>query len=171
MTARRGFTLVEAIVTITVLGILGSVASLTLAEAVAQYADSATAGRLYQEANDTMERIAAEIRQIPPAGQGGPAITRLEPDRLQAQGGWSLQLIGAGLRLHDQGPPGVIQTDVSDFRLTAFDEAGDQLPASVSGPQTSDIRRIGVSLTLSRDGIEASLATTVFIRSTAVPAP
>ena len=171
MTGRRGFTLVEATVTITVLGILGSVASLTVGEAVSHYADKATTGQLFAEANSTLQRLAADIRQIPAQRDGNPAIVRLDPDRLQLTNGWSVQLLAPNLRLHDQGRPGVLQTDVIDFRLTAFDEAGAQLPDSLNGQATAEIRRIGLSLTLSRGGVEASLETLIFIRSTGAPPP
>ena len=61
---RRGFTLIEAIATIVVLAIIGSIASLIILTAVDGYTDAATGAQLHIEASTAMDRIVRELRKV-----------------------------------------------------------------------------------------------------------
>ena len=64
--ARRAFTLIEAIATISILGAIGAVASSMVLSATAAWRDAAVAAQLHDELSTTLERIAKELRAIPP---------------------------------------------------------------------------------------------------------
>jgi len=167
---RRGFTLIEAIATIVVLAIIGSIASLIILSAVDGYTDAATTAQLHMEASTAMDRIVRELRKVRLDGAAAgiaPDINDVTPTSITWGANSDLALTGKKLRLTTSGPPlREILDDVAAFTVQTYDESNAALAATLTGGACDPIRRIELDLTLQRGGVSTSLRTKLFVRST-----
>ena len=167
---RRGFTLIEAIATIVVLAIIGSIASLLILTAVDGYTDAATTAQLHMEASTAMDRIVRELRKVPlDSGAAGvaPDINDVTPTSITWGANGELSLTGNKLQLTTSGPPlGDLLDDVSAFTVQTYDEDNAALGETLTGAACDPIRRIELDLTLQRGDVSTSLRTKLFVRST-----
>ena len=80
---------------------------------------------------------------------------------------YSLSLSGGNLLLAvNGGASNILLTDVTAFSLDTYDESNAQLSASLSGASCDPIRRIEISITLTRQNVSETLGTKLLIRST-----
>lgn len=167
---RRGFTLVEAIATIVILAIIGSIASVIILTAVDGYVDAATTAQLHIEASTAMDRIVRELRRVGLDGGAvgvAPDINDVTPTSITWGANGELSLTGNKLQLTTSGPPlGDLLEDVSAFTIQTYDEDNATLAATLTGAACDPIRRIELGLTLQRSGVSTSLRTRLFVRST-----
>lgn len=166
----RGFTMVEAIATLTVLGVLASVSVNLIYTATTSYRDAATRAQLSDEVSVAMDRIARRLTSIErdtSAAVVAPQISSVTPTSIAWNSNYSLTLSGAQLQLVENG--GVARTlldDVTSFSVSAFDESNAALAGTLSGAATQAIRRIRVQVTVQRLGISETTRTKLFIRAT-----
>ncbi len=122
---RRGFTLIEAIATIVVLAIIGSIASLLILNAVDGYTDAATTAQLHIEASTAMDRIVRELRRVPlDSGAAGvaPDINDVTPTSITWGANGELSLTGNNLQVTTGGPPlGDLLDDVIAFTVQTYE--------------------------------------------------
>ena len=176
---RRGFTLVESMATVAILGTLGSTASFLILNAVDGYTDAATRAQLHAELSIAMDQAMREIRKIELDGTAvglvAPNITTLSATSLvwEDSSGAEYQLLKSGselqLKVNDVGPA-TLMTDVTALTITGYDDGADPDAVVASCPCTT-IRRISVDVTAERGGITESLRFKVFLRSTMSGAP
>ena len=180
---RRGFTLIESMATVVVLGVLGSAASFLIIDAVDGYTDAATRAQLHAEMSIALDRAMREIRKIEldsdAVGEVAPNITSISATSIQwedaAADQYELLKSGSELQLKVDGVgPATLMTDVTGLTITGYDDGG-PLPADpdtvVASCPCGTIRRIAVDVTAERGGISESLRFKVFIRSTMSGAP
>ncbi len=174
LVALRGFTLIEAIATIVVLAVLGSVTSLLILNAVDGYSDTATSAQLHGEASIALDRAVRELRRIElDSGASGiaPNIDSVTATSItwsdSAADSYSLSLSGADVMLAvDGGAAAVLLADATAFSVATYDESNTALAASLTGVACDPIRRIAIDVTLRQGEVIESLRTKVFIRST-----
>ncbi|MHC4948052.1 MAG: PulJ/GspJ family protein [Planctomycetota bacterium] len=169
MSRRRGFTLIELIATIVVLSALGTVASSILLNATDGYLAATTGAQLHTEASIALDRIARELRKIdldPSATGVAPDIDSVDTTLIVWSTDHSLKLGGTDLLLEESGVTAVLLTDVSAFTVAVFDESNTALPLPRSAAGCDPIRRVLVTITLTRSGVTATLRGKVFLRST-----
>jgi len=162
---QRGFTLIEAIATIVVLGLLGSIASTILFTASNGYLSAATTAQLHGEASAAMDRVIRDVRNIPSTADG-PAINSMTATSIAWDGGFSIALSGSQLTVTSDGTSYVLAEDVAVFQVQAFNHAGQQLPATLNAEQAQAVRRVVLTLTLQRHDVSHTLRSGAFIRST-----
>lgn len=68
----KGFTLVEIIITIVIVGIIAGIAAMIIAEGVRAYSDAQVRSDVHYQARLAMERMAREIRMIRSCGDINP---------------------------------------------------------------------------------------------------
>lgn len=167
---RRGFTLIEAVATIVILSIIGSLASTIIVTAVDGYVAAATTAQLHTEASTAMDRIVRELRRVGldnSANGVAPDIDSVSPTSVTWGGGNQLRLTGTKLRLAIAGPQlHELLDDVAALTIQTYDEDNVALGANLTGSACDPIRRIEIDLTLQRNGVSSSLRTKLFIRST-----
>jgi prepilin-type N-terminal cleavage/methylation domain-containing protein len=167
---RRGFTLIETIATIIILGIVATIASQTILVAMDGYIRGSTQSQLHSELSTTLERIEREIRKIPiKTGYGSiaPNITSVTASSIAWTGGFNLYLNGSQLMFADAGAAAaVLLEDVTGFTVQTYNESNAALGASLSGSACDPIRRISITVTIQRSGITETLRTKVFLRNT-----
>lgn len=172
--SRHGFTLIEAITTIVLLSILGMFGSLIILNNTEGYIDASTRSQLHAELSISLDRIVRELRKIElDSGAAGVApdidsVTATSIAWRDADGAaYSLTLSGANLLLVvNGGASNVLLSDVTGLTLGTYDENNASLAASLSGVACDPIRRVEISITLTRRGVSETLGTKLFIRST-----
>ncbi len=167
---RRGFTLVEAIASIVVVSILGSVVSGLILQAADAHAGSSVQADLHAEASAALDRLVREIRRIDPdpdapAGEPAADVDRLTATSIEWAGDSVARLDGTELILSIAGEgDGVLATDVSALEIIAYDDSNAQLGTSISGDGTRQIRRVEIRLTLERAGASETIEAKVYLR-------
>ncbi len=169
----RGFTLIESMATVAVLGILGSSASFLILDAVEDYSDATLTAQLHAEMSIALDRAMREVRKIEldAAASGvAPDITSMTVSLLQWEdsSGNAHRLGTSGTDLQLQiggGDIATLLTDVSALTISIFDE--DNVDLGTCSDATCDpVRRVAVDVTTLRSGVSESLRFRVFIRST-----
>lgn len=169
---RRGFTLVEAVCTMVVVGVLGVATSGLVLSASDQYLSAASRGAIGSGLSSAMERIAIELRQIPAA----PGVS---PTRADLRGVtptsvlWndataverSLELSGSQVVLSEGRNQYVLLNDVTAFSVAAFDESNAALAGTIAIADIAPVRRLEVAITVSRGGCSETLRSRFFLRS------
>ncbi len=169
-----GFTLVEALATIVILGIVGTIGSSILLTASDGYLKASTSAQLHTELSIALDRIVRELRKIElDAGAGGiaPDIDTVTATTIEwtdtDDDAYELSLSGTDLELGvDGSATAVLLTDVTAFSVDTYDEDDSALSASLSGAACDPIRRIEISITLQRYGVSETLSTKVYLRAT-----
>jgi prepilin-type N-terminal cleavage/methylation domain-containing protein len=162
----RGFTLVEAIASIVIIGIVGLVASRLVVTASAAIEGTARRAELSGMLNAAMERAMIELRNID-AAAGVPVITSPSTSSISfTVGGSSRQLSHSGTTVSLTGAAAsgaALATDVTTFTLTYYDRDN----ATIASPAASisSIRSIQLTMTATRGGVSETLRSRVFIRS------
>lgn len=166
---RRAFTLIEAIATITVLAVLGSIASVIIVNAVDGYAAASASAQLHAELSITFDRLAREFRRIgvdSSAVGAAPNIASVTPTSIVWNNTYSLSLSGSQLIFVENGAsPAVLLEDVSAMSIQTYDEDNAPLASNLSGTACDPIRRIVLEVTVQRNGVSETLRTKVFVRS------
>ncbi len=175
---RGGFTLIEAIATITVLAILGSMASFLVLNAVDGYVGAATSSQLHAELAIALDRLTREIRKIDNDATAGP--TDPDIDSVTQAGtedamtwtdsdgdAYSLSKTGSNLMLAVEGQAAaVLLSDVTAFAISVYDRDNGVIVGDIAGTFCDPIRRVLLDVSLSRHNVTESLRSKVFIRST-----
>ncbi len=172
--SRRGFTLIEAITTIVLLSILGMFGSLIILNNTEGYIDASTRSQLHAELSISLDRIVRELRKIKlDSGAAGVApdidtVTSTSIAWRDTDGdAYSLSLSGSNLLLAVNGAASnILLSDVTAFSLNTYDESNVQLSASLTGASCDPIRRVELSITMTRQGVSETLGTKLLIRST-----
>ncbi len=176
---RGGFTLIEALATITVLSILGSMASFLIVDAVDGYVGAVTSAQLHAELAIALDRLTREIRKIDndeTAGPTDPDIDSVTQVGLEDAMTWtdsldrtySLSKSGSDLMLkvESEAAAAVLLSDVTAFAISVYDQDDGVIAGDISNGACDPIRRVLLDVTLSRQNVTESLRSKVFIRST-----
>src|SRR5258707_12521358 len=103
-----------------------------------------------------MARLAAEFRAIPldpAATPAAPLISSVTPTSIAWNTNYSLALSGSQLRLVVAGGGASTLLDtVTGFSIQCYDQSNAPLATTLSGAGCSPVRRIAVSITVSRQG-------------------
>lgn len=169
---RRAFTLVEAIAAITVLAVIAGGAATMLAGSADRYAAATVGEQLSSEASAALDRIARELQAIPadPAvsGPSVPQIASVTTNTIAWGAGSSLYLTKGGILtlVVEGGAPRTLLANVGAFDIRAFDQSNLALGPVVTGVAVRDVRRLLITITVTRQNVSETLRTKIFIRST-----
>lgn len=163
----RGFTLVEAIATISIVAIVGMVSARLMMAGADGYAATAARAELTNSASAAMERMAIAIREIPQRASVSPiepAISSVTATSIAWDGDMAIAASGGVLQLTVAGVASTLAADVSAFSVETFDESNVPLSGSLSGDACDAVRRVQITLTLSRHGVSETLRSRFFLR-------
>ena len=167
---RRGFTLIEAILTISVLAIVSSIASGIILQATDGYLEGSTTAQLHTEASMALDRAVRELRRIDlDGGAAGvaPDIDDVTGTSIAWEANNLLSLVGSDLELTiNGGAASRLLTPVTAFQVRALDESNAVLALPRTGVGCDPIRRLELTITVERYGTSVTLRTRVFVRST-----
>src|SRR5436190_5330354 len=167
---RRGLTLIEAIATIVILATMGSVASAILLTSMNGYTNSAIKVEMHSEESIALDRIIRELRKCPrdaAAGVTAPLISSVTASSLAWNNNYSVSKSGTNLMFVENGATSrILLSDVSSLTVQTYDESNVALAATLSGAACNAIRRVQITITMSRYGVTETLRTRLFIRPT-----
>lgn len=175
MSARRrptrlgapAFTLVELLAAVIVIAVIGLVASGLIVRVATTNADTVTRGQVQSDLSAAMERIDRELRQIPArTGSTAPHIDAVTPTSITFGASSSIGLSSGTLTISTGGSPATLLTGVSAMTVQCYDESNSALATTLSGSACDAIRRIMVTITVTRAGLSDSLRTKVYLRCT-----
>lgn len=165
----RGFTLVETLATMVIIAFIGSMTSAIVYRAMDSYRLAGHGARLHAELTSALDPIERTLRSIPRrADAAAPDIISIAPDALRwntDHGEASLRITNGHLIFNASGSGSTpILADAVDLSIQAYDENNNELASHLSGSSTEAVRRIAVSVTVERQGIQEKLRTKVFLR-------
>lgn len=169
--SRSAFTLVEAIATIAIVATLSVLSSRLILEGASRFSDATIRVDLHNQASGALDRIVQDLRSmqkdsgstvVPSIASGFTATSVTFND---SAGTATTISYDPSTSIVSISQPGVTSTLLSN--CTAFSLAyADKDNATVSpGSSRDNIRRITISLTVTRSGISESLRTKIYIRA------
>ena len=179
---QRGFTLVEAIIAIVIIGILGAIVAVFIRAPIQGYVDSVARAEAGDEADLALRRMAREIRLALPnsvrVSANGDAIEFL----LTKTGGRYLAVedgatAGKPLDFVDAAKlaftvVGGLQADVAKGEyLVVYNLGPGMLPADAYGFNGTDRNIARIDLAAARGATEIALSDNPFARNDAMPSP
>jgi len=166
----RGFTLIELISTMAVVGALGSIAASILIASIGSLMQTTTAAQLHTELSIALDRVDRELRNIPldsGASDIAPNIDSVTSSSIAWGGSSQLSFASGNLYLTLNGGSAVtILQNVISLSVKAYDEDNAQMASSLSGTGCDGIRRLQVDIRVTRDGVTEDLRTKIYLRST-----
>lgn len=153
----------------TVVAVIGTVVSGVVFRAASDFTTAATSAQAHAELTAALDRIDRELREIPLRSGGGtrPDVSSLTPTSIAFANGKQLRLTNTTLELTEPGEnPVPLLSGVSAFTLTPFGDNADPLSSTLSATDAQALRRIAVSITLTRGETVQTLRTRVFLRCT-----
>ena len=159
MTKRYGFTMIEFVLVIALLGILSTVLGPPLAEGLRGYAIVRDRRSLLAEGRAAMDRMVKEIRLIP-SSTNILDVSSSTSFSFQYPAGTTLTYVLAGTDLRRNS--NTLATGVTSLTFSYFNAAG--TPTST----TSAVRRVRIVFTMAPSGGSGTLTlrTDIFIRDT-----
>lgn len=148
MRTTRGFTLIEVIAVIVVLGVVAGLASpimLSMSETYRSALDQRTAA---ESASIALDRVMRIVRETPPVvgSPGTPDITTATATRYTLGDGTSIELLGTNLMLTIPGEqPAVLCSDVTAFELTYLKDDSTELNLG-AGDALSDVHKVDIRI-------------------------
>ncbi len=168
--ARRGFTLVETITAASLTAVLAMSSTALVYTSVGAYRDATTRAQLAEESSAAMDRLTRALWSIGRDSTApiiAPAIASLAPTSIVWNGNWSLTLTGDQLMISENGATArPILRNVTAFSIQALDQTNTAMAATLTAAATQPIRRLQIQITVSRNGVDETLRSKVFIRST-----
>lgn len=165
-TCSTGFTLVEAVAALAIIGVVVGIAANILFTSADAYTQSNTRADLVVQADAAMQRMVRELREIP-LREGQPQIEVIAEDALMwGPDDYTLSESSGTITLIKGPEERVIATDVTSFLLVGFDESNSQIPPNSVDEEAARTRRIEITLTVERDGVSHTLRTRAHLRTT-----
>lgn len=174
----RAFTLVELIATMVVLSIIGLISAGLIDRAGRSYATDTTRAEIYTEADAALEFFASEVRAIARAS-GGPQLWSCTPtflgysksdtgapqpyityDSTAQTLSWGQIAAGVGTDISAR----ILASNVSSCTIAYYTESNAALSGTLSTAQRATVRRIEITLTITRSGQTVTLRTRAFPR-------
>jgi len=168
--SRRGFTLVEAIASITILALIGGLTSQIIFTASRSWMDAAAIAELERETSLALDRIITSLRSIerdPAAPEVALRIDAIGPNMIAWHGDHSLSLENDVLILREADATLPLARNIASLTVTPFGPDGQMMPGELTDDTAGTARRITIGVVASRGDLELSLRTSVFLRSAA----
>lgn len=169
--SRSAFTLVEAIATIAIVATLSVLSSRLILEGASRFSDATIRVDLHNQASGALDRIVQDLRSmqkdsgttvLPSISTGFTATSVTFNDSAGTATTISYNSSTSVVSITQSGVTSTLLSNCSAFSFTYADKDN----ATVSpGGSRDDIRRITISLTVTRSGVTETLRTKVYIRA------
>lgn len=164
-TSRRGFTLIEMLCAMVVIGLIATLAAGFVIQASSSFTVAGTGAQVLLEANSAMDRISRELRGIQ-LSSGSLNVSSISSSSISYNSGSSITLNSGTLSLTTPtSGSSPLAVGVTSFTLEALDNQGTLLTLPLASPATSTIQRLRITVTLTRGTTSETLRTVVFPRA------
>ena len=160
---RRGFTLIELIVVITIVGIIAGVVGFVLFGAVDAWTFRFKRAGLLSDGRLAINRMVREIREVKDLTSVITANTSQFRFKDTDDTDITYSLNGSDLDRTEDAATNTLAENVSTLSFTYYDSNGSAISTPVVSPSATDIRRVLIDLTLTKDGED------VYLESESVP--
>ena len=171
---RAAFTLVEMIATISILAVLGLLASGIMLNAWKVHTDAVSRVNLSEGLATALERMVSELRNIditPASAPATPRISAMSAGSISFTVGGSSRVIslsGTDLLLSGSAASGaVLASGITSLMIQGYTKDNVAVSASPSAAEIASIRRIQITMTGTSGTVTETIRTKVFIRSMA----
>ena len=161
---KNGFTLIELILVITIIGIIAGVVGFVLFGAVDAWTFKFNRADLLADGRLAMNRMVREIREI--KNRGNVTTAKSSEFRFINTSDVDIKYKldkGDLLNRTEDGTKNLLAEDVSDLTFTYFDSDGATIDKPDTNPDATDIRRVRINLCLTKNGEN------VYLQSDSVP--
>lgn len=176
---RRGFTLIELVVSIVVGSIISGTAGMLLWTASSQRGDVAARGELADEGAMAMEVVARYVREIEqgddcpsnptPCLNGNAQISTASLSQVNFVNTGFRYVSGSGkveMTTNNGASWQPLVKDVSGFSLAYYERTGlAMMPLPLGAVDREDVRRVQITLDLARGTQSVKLRTSIYLRS------
>jgi len=149
---KRGFTLVELVIVITIVGIIAGVVGYILPAVVRGWTFKTNRNDLLSDGRLAMNRMAREIREI--KDLTGVITASASQLRFLDIGDLDItySLSGTDLNRTEDGAANVLASSVSGLSFSYYDNGGNAVAVPLVSPSSTDIRRVRLNMTLTKNG-------------------
>ncbi len=149
---KKGFTLIELIIVITIIGIIAGVVGYILLGTVDAWTFKANRNDLLWDGRLAVNRMVREIREI----KDLTSVTTASSSQLRFtninNNSITYSLSGAGLNRTKDGTANILAQNVSSLSFTYYDSGGASIATPAVSPSATNIKRVRVNLTLTNGG-------------------
>ena len=160
---KRGFTLIELVVVITIIGIIAGVVGFILFGAVDAWTFRLKRAGLLSDGRLAINRIVREVREVKDLtsviAASSSQFRFIDTDDTDI----TYSLNGSDLERTEDGTANTLAENVSSLSFTYYDFNGSTISTPAVSSSATDIRRVLIDLTLTKDGED------VYLESESVP--
>ena len=160
-----GFTLIELVMVVAIVGVLSTVVSHMMLSAHTAYTEASTRSRLVGETDWALQRLTREIREIG-NNSGNADITTANVSLLHF-GTTQIQLASGTIQIREGagGFKGLLE-DVTSLTFAYFDEANTALTSTpLVGANRDNVRRVSITIVQTVAGDPITMRTKVYLRN------
>ena len=157
MKKNKGFTLVELVIVIIIIGIAASVLGFMLLGTIKAWTFKFNRNDILWDGRLALNRMTREIRAIKngaPSVPTQPTSSRFEfvytVDTVDKDTIYSLS--STNLYRTENGIQNLLSENVSSLTFTYYNSSGTEIPSPAFDPSATDIRRVRINLTLTKNG-------------------
>ena len=151
MKNKKGFTLVELVIVITIAGITATIVGTILLGTVKAWTFKFNRGDMLWDARVAIDRMTREIRTV----RNNASVTTASSSQFRFIDAGNVDitysLSSTNLNRTENGTANLLAENVSSLSFTYYDAAGTVIPSPTVSP-TTNIKRVRVNLTLIKNG-------------------
>jgi len=159
----KGFTLIELVIVIMVIGVIAGVVGYVLLTTVDAWTFKFNRSDLLWDGRLAVNRMVREIREVKRAAN----VTTASASQFRFTDVSDVDIIysrrSTDLNRTADGTANVLAENVSSLTFTYYDSSGNTIAAPVVSPGNTDIRRVRINLTFTKNGEN------VYLQSDSVP--
>ncbi|MDP2920816.1 MAG: prepilin-type N-terminal cleavage/methylation domain-containing protein [Candidatus Omnitrophota bacterium] len=148
----KGFTLVELVLVIVIIGIAASIIGTMLLGVVKAWSFKFNRNDILWDGRLALDRMTREIRTIKDSTSVATATSAQFSFTDTGNKDITYNLSSANLNRTEDGTANLLAADVSALSFTYYNSSGTAIPSPSVSPSATDIRRVRINLTLTKNG-------------------
>jgi len=152
MKKNKGFTLVELVIVIIIIGITASTLGFMMLGAVKAWTFKFNRNDILWDGRLAMDRMTREIRTV----KNPTSVTTASAAQFRfidtGNEDITYSLSGANLNRTENGTANLLAENVSSLTFTYYNSSDTVIPSPIVSPSATDIRRVRINLTLTKNG-------------------